>query len=310
MREPEVWTLERLRKEDLGQAAVWATRSVAARTAAALPHPVVDPRAALPETTRTLIAVGGGTLIDAAKILRAESRPELRLIAVPSVWGSGAEASPVAVAPDGLRKRIRIGEAYLPDVRVLWPELAETLPERRLREACADTWSHALEAFLSPLASAPLRREIAALIERMRALPLGRDARWFDASVEACRVQAASSVGLTHGIAHTLEGPLLAEEPDFGWGHAALCATFLWPVMVLNLRLSDRTAARFAEEGLDASAVLAPARLLFEEDAYDRALGSLAARWSEVLRDPCTRTNGVLVRPNALDHFVGKAFRA
>jgi len=27
-----------------------------------------------------------------------------------------------------------------------------------------------------------------------------------------------------------------------------------------------------------------------------------------VLRDPCTRTNGVLVRPNALDHFVGKAF--
>ena len=45
MREPEVWTLERLREEDLGPAAVWATPSVAARAAAALPHPVVEPGA-------------------------------------------------------------------------------------------------------------------------------------------------------------------------------------------------------------------------------------------------------------------------
>jgi alcohol dehydrogenase class IV len=310
MREPEVWTLERLRKEDLGPAAVRATPSAAARVAAVLPHPLVESLADLPDATRTLIAVGGGTLIDAAKIFRAESRPALRLIAVPSVWGSGAEASPVAVTQEGLRKRIRIGEQYVPDVRVLWPELAASLPERRLRHACGDAWSHALEALLSPLAEPPLRKETATLIRRMQQLPLGLDGRWFDASVDACRLQASSSVGLTHGIAHALEGPLRTEQPDFGWGHAALCATFLWPVMSLNLKLSDRTAAKFEEEGLDPSAVLSRARALFEEAAYDRAVGPLAERWSEVLRDPCTRTNGVLVRPNALEHFVHKAFAA
>jgi alcohol dehydrogenase class IV len=310
MREPEVWTLERLLAEDLGPTVVWATPSVAGRVASALTHPLLEPLSALPGTTRTLIAVGGGTLIDAAKIFRVETAPELRLVAIPSVWGSGAEASPVAVMQDGLRKRIRIGEQYVPDIRVVWPELSDSLPERRVRQACGDAWSHALESFLSPLAERPLRRDIAALIGRLRELPLGRDPRWFESSVEACRLQAASSVGLTHGIAHTLEGPLLAGQPDSGWGHAALCATFLWPVMSLNLRLSDRTAAKFEEEGLEPSAVLASARFLFEEDLYDRAVGPLAAHWSEVLRDPCTRTNGVLVRPNALDHFVGKAFAA
>jgi len=310
MREPEVWTLGRLLAEDLGPTVVWATPSVAARTGASLPHSVLDPQAALPDATRTLIAVGGGTLMDAAKIFRAESRPDLRLIAIPSVWGSGAEASPVAVAQDGLRKRIRLGDQYVPDVRVRWPELADSLSDRGIRRACGDAWSHALEAFLSPLADAPLRRAIAALIGRMLELPIGRDPRWFDVSVDACRVQAASSVGLTHGIAHTLEGPLRAEQADFGWGHAALCATFLWPVMSLNLRLSEGTARKFEQEGLDLSAVLARTRLVFDEDGYDRAVGPLATRWSEVLRDPCTRTNGVLVRPSALEHFVGKAFAA
>jgi alcohol dehydrogenase class IV len=283
---------------------------VAARAAAVLPHPLVGSLAGLPDAARTLIAMGGGTLLDAAKIFRAESRPALRLIAVPSIWGSGAEASPVAVAQEGLRKRIRIGERYLPDVRVLWPELADSLPESRARQACGDAWSHALEGFLSPLADSPLRRRIAALLRRMRELPLGRDARWFEASVEACRLQAAASVGLTHGIAHTLEGPLREEQPGYGWGHAALCATFLWPVMSLNLRASDRPAATFAGEGLDPSDALGPARLLFDDDAYGRALEALAARWNEVLRDPCTRTNAVLVRPNALDHFVARAFAA
>src|SRR5262249_50055092 len=129
MREPEVWTLERLLAEDLGPAVIWATPSVAGRVAAALPHPLLEPLAGLPTTTRTLIAVGGGTLIDAAKVFRVETAPGLRLIAIPSVWGSGAEASPVAVAQDGLRKRIRVGTQYVPDVRVLWPELGDSLPD-------------------------------------------------------------------------------------------------------------------------------------------------------------------------------------
>ena len=139
-------------------------------------------------------------------------------------------------------------------------------------------------------------------------LPLAPDARWFEASADACRLQARSSVGLVHGIAHTLEGPLRAEQPGFGWGHAALCSTFLWPVMTLNFRLSDGAEQRFASSGLDAVRAIASAHALFDEDAYDRAAPLLAAHWNEILRDPCTRTNGALVRPGALGHFQRRDF--
>ena len=203
---------------------------------------------------------------------------------------------------------IRCGEQYLPDARVLWPELSESAPARLLRHACGDTWSHALEAFLSPLAGEEARGEIATLLERLLTLPVGPDARWFEASADACRLQARSSVGLVHGIAHTLEGPLRAEQPDFGWGHAALCSTFLWPVMALNLRLSDGARQRFAAAGLDPHRVLAPTRALFDAESYDRAAPLLASHWNEILRDPCSRTNGTLVRPGALDHFQRRDF--
>ena len=308
MREPEVWPLERLVAEDIGPAVVWATPSVRARTMTALSHPHRAPLTPVPPATRTLVVIGGGALMDAAKMFRAESRPGMKLVAVPSIWGSGAEVSPVAIAQDGARKVIRCGEQYLPDVRVHWPELAASAPARLIRHACGDTWSHALEAFLSPLAGDELRAETARLIERLLELPLGPDARWFEASADACRLQARSSVGLVHGIAHTLEGPLRAEQPDFGWGHAALCSTFLWPVMSLNLRLSDGAAHRFEAAGLDPDRALAPARALFEQEAYDRAAPLVAARWNEILRDPCTRTNGALVRPGALEHFQRGAF--
>ena len=111
-----------------------------------------------------------------------------------------------------------------------------------------------------------------------------------------------------HGIAHTLEGPLRATQPDFGWGHAALCSTFLWPVMALNFQLSGGAGQRFAAAGLDPDRALAPARALFDEDAYTRAAPLLAEHWNAILRDPCSRTNGALVRPGALEHFQRRDF--
>src|SRR5262249_13087095 len=151
--------------------------SVRKITQGALPHPHAEPLSELPAGTRTLIAVGGGTLLDAAKLRRAERHPAVGLVAVPSIWGSGAEASPVAVAREGGRKVVRMGPEYLPDARVVWPELAATLPERLARRACGDAWAHAVEGFLSPLASEELRREIAGLVNDMATLPIGRDPR-------------------------------------------------------------------------------------------------------------------------------------
>lgn len=308
MAEPEAWTLDRLLSEDLGVTAVWATPSVRARTEARLRFPHPTPLTELEPDTRTLIVVGGGTLIDLAKVWRHEHAPSVRLIAIPSLWGSGAEASPVAVTREGERKIIRLDAAYVPDVRVSWPELAESVPPLQARRACGDAWSHALEGFLSPLATAELREKLASLLSSMLEIPTGRDARWFDASATACRLQAQSSVGLVHGIAHTLEGPLATAQAEFGWGHAALCSTFLWPVLSFDAALSSRTEELFREYRLDFGRFLDAARTLFEEESYERALPLLESHWKAILRDPCTRTNSVLVRPGHLDHFQLRTF--
>jgi len=306
--ERELWSLERLLGEDLGPTVVWATPSVRRRSEKRLPYPHHDPLEGVDGDTRTLIVVGGGTLIDQAKLFRRQRAAGTRLVAIPSIWGSGAESSPVVVTNEGGGKCIRMGAEYLPDARVSWPELADSVPPALAVRASGDAWSHALEGLLSPLADETVQRQLAAVVSEMLELPLSADPRWFEPSAAAARLQARSSVGLVHGIAHTLEGPLRAAQGDFGWNHAVLCATFLWPVMALNLELSDRARGKLTEAVLDPARVLDATRRLFEEETYDRALPELEARWKTVLRDPCTRTNGALVRASHIDHFRRKAF--
>ena len=157
---PPLWTLDELRSAEVGRAGVWADPMVAARVRTALPwQPVPLTNADVAEHD-TLIVVGGGTMIDEAKVAARDAGGPRRLIAVPSIWGSGAEASPVVVLNREGKKQIRVDKKYLPDARVAWPELAETVPAARARQACGDCWAHALEAFLSPLADEALRRKL------------------------------------------------------------------------------------------------------------------------------------------------------
>src|SRR5688572_18872512 len=113
MARPEVWTLAQLRDAPLGRSAAWITP--AARAMVARDLPALSPSAGGVDDLDTLIVVGGGALMDRAKLVRRS----FRLIVVPSIWGSGAEVSPVAVGED---KHATVDPQLLPDVRVDWPE--------------------------------------------------------------------------------------------------------------------------------------------------------------------------------------------
>ena len=305
---PETWGLRQLLDADLGQTRVLATRSVKARAEASLPFEVASGLDRLPGDLDTLIVIGGGTLIDEAKAWRASDAPTLRLIAIPSLWGSGAEVSPVAVLNRDGKKKIQVGEELIPDVRCLWPELVESIPEKTARYACGDAWSHALEGFLSPLADSGLQQELTEVMREMLALPIGRDARWFEPSARACAGQARSGVGLVHGIAHSLEGYLRVDYPEAGWGHAKLCSVWLLPVMEFNRRQSPKWERLMQAHALDGSAILQVLRELHDPAAYSQALPLLDQHWMEVLRDPCSRVNSALVRPSSKGFFLQSAF--
>jgi alcohol dehydrogenase class IV len=248
------------------------------------------------------VVVGGGNLIDEAKSLRA-SRPGLKLVVIPSIWGSGAEASPIIVLSRARQKKISINPFTRPDAVVYWPELAASVPADRQRAACGDCWSHALEGFLSPLASPDLCETLAAIIRRLLSLPLSLDSQWFELSALACAGQALASVGLVHGIAHTLEFQLCAQQPERNWHHAKLCSAFLLPVMRLNQAGSEKWNQLMNAYQLPEKEIWLTLHALFEPESFRAALPVLRRKWNVVLRDPCSRTNSVLVRPDWLERL-------
>ncbi|MGC9947362.1 MAG: iron-containing alcohol dehydrogenase [Bryobacteraceae bacterium] len=311
MRSPKTRDLAWLKTIPKSAAVLRASASVQARVGAELGLPSISSFGDIAAGASTLIVAGGGCLMDEAKHFRARRRPMLNpmlnLILVPSIWGSGAETSPITVLNCEGGKRIASGDEFLPDTVVYWPELLATVPPARAKHACGDAWAHTLEAFLSPLASDSLRGQLATLIGEMLRLPLAADPRWFQASARAAALQAGASVGLVHGIAHVLEYPLRARYPGEDWGHARLCAIFLLPVMRLNRAASPKWADLARQYAIDEAAVWHVLHQLFAPEGLAAALPFLHENWMQILRDPCTRTNGALIRPRHLSEIAQQA---
>ena len=303
MSSPQIRDLAWLKSLPKSAAVLRSSPSVRVRVSAELPFPSISSFDEIPATAAALVVAGGGSLMDEAKHFRARKRPALNLVLIPTIWGSGAESSPIAVLNREGAKQICIGGEFLPDAVIYWPELLDTISPARARRACGDVWSHALEAFLSPLACDSLRGELAALIAEVLRLPLSTDPRWFQAGTRACALQARASVGLVHGIAHVLEHPMRVRYPDQDWGHARLCSVFLLPVMNLNRAASSKWADLARQCAVDQDAVWSVLQRLFELEGFAAALPFLRENWAKILRDPCTRTNGTLARAGRLDEI-------
>ena len=121
-----------------------------------------------------IIAMGGGSPIDAAKamwvfyeypntdfeeILQPFSFPELRqkakFIAIPSTSGTATEVTAFSVITD-YEKGIKYPLAdfnITPDIAIVDPDLAETMPQKLTAHTGMDALTHAIEAYVSTLNS-------------------------------------------------------------------------------------------------------------------------------------------------------------
>jgi alcohol dehydrogenase class IV len=297
MSKQSILSWESVQGLDCQETYVWTSASLQAAVSAALPGLNVgcdEP----PAGVRRLVVVGGGHLMDKAKFWRRDRSPATWLCAVPSLWGSGAEASPVAVRTVDVKKDAQLDASLLPDARAVLPTLTSTIPADTARWGMGDAWSHALEGFLSPLASHELRAEGAQLINN-ELLPAGLEPSpaWFELSAKACVIQASSGVGLIHAIAHVLEPKLQ------GFGHARLCSLYLWPAFMFNSERGPKVAMLCEEYGIDSTALGATLKQLFDAEAYRELLPALNAHWSEIIRHPLSRINCTLVRSDAITWF-------
>ena len=181
----------------------------------------------------TLVAVGGGSSIDAAKgIAIAAVNPErgrdldyrlefavpgLPIVAVPTTAGTGAETNAIGVVTDpATHRKFYVGHAStMPAAAILDPALTVGLPRAVTAATGMDALTHALESYLS-LHHNPWSDGIALQAIRMIAANLARacdDGADLEARSQMLLASHMAGVafghtglGLCHAIGHSLGG--------------------------------------------------------------------------------------------------------
>jgi len=180
----------------------------------------------------SIIAVGGGSVIDTAKgvnIVVSEETDDLLtlmgaetlhqtlkpLIAIPTTSGTGSEATRVAVIADPLRqvKLAFTSHRLIPDVAILDPRMTCTLPPFLTAATGMDALTHAVEAYVG-LQKNPLSDACAvAAIELIRdnllsAVKDGKKKKARLALANAALLAGVafsnSMVGIVHAVGHAL----------------------------------------------------------------------------------------------------------
>ena len=205
-----------------------------------------------------IVAIGGGSSLDAAKAIAAEAvsagwiggcdlpgQPTeipagaLPVVAVPTTAGTGSEVTPFAVITfTATRRKVVLNHpALLPQVALLDPTLLSSAPREARVAAGMDALTHAVESYVSRLATAETQaraREAVELIARHLPLAAGATPPLKDlAGMQRAALLAGLAFARTRlGIVHALALPLSAL---FGVPHGAANAVLLPHGMEFNL---------------------------------------------------------------------------
>jgi alcohol dehydrogenase len=246
-------------------AVVAATLKASAPIAAATPSALLAPSA--PSGPRiALVAVGGGSSIDAAKGIalaavnpqrgrdldyhRDFDAPALPIVAVPTTAGAGAETNAFGVVTDPVAHRtFYVGHASsMPAAAILDPALTVGLPAAVTAASGMDALTRALESYLS-LHPNPWSDGIALQVIRMIAANLPRACQ--DGTDLAARSQmllaahmagvgmANTGLGVCHAISHSLGG-------RWNITHGVALAMLLPDVLRFSLPVRTRRLAGIA----------------------------------------------------------------
>ena len=232
---------------------------------------------ALREKCDVVLAIGGGSALDAAKAIAALAanggdpldylevigrgeplrKASLPLLAIPTTAGTGSEVTRNAVLKSGeagVKASLRSAH-MLPKVAIVDPDLLAGAPPEVLASSGLDALSQNIEPFLSaranPMTDALAREGITRSARSLRRAVLeGPDAAAREdlalASLFGGLCLANSGLGAVHGFAAPAGG--MYDAP-----HGAVCAALLAPVLALNLRALRARASnspvleRFAE---------------------------------------------------------------
>jgi phosphonate metabolism-associated iron-containing alcohol dehydrogenase len=240
-----------------------------------------------PEKFNGILAIGGGSVLDAAKVLSVTlssplSKPltavlrdgdpsawskTLQLIAVPTTSGTGSEVTPFATVWDqqNHKKHSVTGPEVLPDIALLDPQLTLTLPYEETLFTGLDAISHALESLWNKNRNAITESYARqALLLANAALPLvleqpdNIDAR---AMMQQASMLAGLAISQTRtAIAHSISYPLTSH---YGVPHGLACS-FTLPALIRHVTkdaADNDLTTLFLATGVMLDALALPERL-------------------------------------------------
>jgi acetaldehyde dehydrogenase/alcohol dehydrogenase len=217
-----------------------------------------------------IVAVGGGSVLDAAKTMRlfhehpeldveeltlpfldarkrvarypAELAHQVRLAAVPTTSGTGSEVSPAAVITIDGTKATLVDYSLVPEVAIVDPRLTLSLPPAITADSGVDALTHALEAavsvFASPFTDAFCVQAANLIFDALpRAFEHGDDLEARTAMANAATIAGLAFSNAFVGVCHALAHPVGAR---FGIPHGRANAIFLPHVLRYNAGLPSK----------------------------------------------------------------------
>ncbi|WP_173300657.1 iron-containing alcohol dehydrogenase [Winogradskyella litoriviva] len=200
-----------------------------------------------------IIAIGGGSVIDGAKMVRtyyefpffdvnetsfSMLNWKTTLVAVPTTIGSGAEISSASVMYNDAQKtkEFVVSHQFIPEIIVLEASLIKNAPKKILLSSMVDALSHAIEGYMSTLdnmlVDSYAEKAIQIISQYHNVISEGIDEQYINklqlASMFAGLVQNHCIVGATHALAHQMSA--------FGLSHASAIAIFLPSVIRKNIK--------------------------------------------------------------------------
>ena len=219
-----------------------------------------------------IVAMGGGSPIDAAKAMwikyeypettfedmcKVFGLPKLRtkahFCAIPSTSGTATEVTAFSVITDyekGIKYPLADFE-ITPDVAIVDPDLAETMPKKLVAHTGMDAMTHAIEAYVStcnceytdPLAIFAIKMIQRDLVESYNG-DMDKRASMHNAQCLAGMAFSNALLGIVHSMAHKTG----AAFADYGAHiiHGAANAMYLPKVIAFNAK-NETAAKRYAE---------------------------------------------------------------